>query len=174
MSSGGSSEPWHSRSAPLVPYWCVPLRTRALEPNTARFQWRFSDFFRPVDGLLERELQLYDSLCFTSGWLGDRRTRGSWGSLQQEQGAASALPRAVCAGWHWSFYWGWLTVRPDYTGFLNSSYLWCYQLLVELLLVAVPFTSSLPNFSQWIVLRATGWARKPAQLCRNRRSCGSL
>lgn len=146
MSSGGSSEPWHSRSAPLVLYWRVPLLTGPFQTlHVSRHV--FLDFFKPLDGLSDRELQLYDSLCFTSGWLtiGDRRTRGSWGSLQQEQGAVLALPRAVCAGWYsGSFYCGWLTVPSHYMGFYNQqSLLWCYQLHFELLLVAIPFTSLL-------------------------------
>lgn len=57
--------------------------------------------------------------------------------------------------------------------FLASCHLWCYFLLSELLLVALPSTS-LSHFSQWTILRATGWDRRPEQRCRSRRCCGSL
>lgn len=127
------------------------------------------------DGWWERfSHNFYVSVCFMCGWrrIGDRRTLGSSGTAGTRTGLGSPPPSLPE-----QFAHGDTAQASVVSDWLNDLITWiCCPAVTSdgAFYYLSSCCSSLPNFSQRISLSAAGWDRRPAQLCRSRRCCGSL
>lgn len=162
-----SSEPWHGFPSPRVPGCCVPLRTARHTAHCVVLQ--------NVRLVGKIALQLLHASMFHVWMTSADRWQEHAGEFRYSRNEvlAPSLPNLYPS-----------SLRMVITVEASVESDWLDDLITRISWPAVTYNGpvyslrsccfSLPNFSQWSIVSAAGWDRRPEQLCRSRRCCGSL